>query len=303
MILHTIKGKLTLLLTVLIIGVSFLGYQMVNMGKNAEMTATRLVSVGKLEALFLKLRMEQRNYQIYFMEEALAEYKKYRHELELQIDFLSSVLHDSENKKRVLVLKQDIQKWANENDPQKIVDSGYTQSYNDNANSNTKTLSPFDLILKQVQELSENVSRVNLSYLAKNEHTAEVILACVSIFVLIVFVLVTQSIKASVNQAREGCEIMRSTKDLSTHIKTDTKDEINHIIQAVNTLITEVARALGEAKQNALENASVAEELSSTSLQIGKRVEEEAQIVFQTQSDAQSVATEIQEASTQANKV
>lgn len=276
---------------------------MVSMGNNAEMTAIRLVSVGKLEGLFLKLRMEQRNYQIYFMEEALGEYKKYRHELELQIDFLSSILQNSENKKRVLVLKTDIQKWANENDPQKIVDSGYTQSYNDNANSNTKTLSPFDLILKQIQELSENVGRVNLENLSKNEHTAEVILALVSIFVLIVFLIVTNSIKASVNKAKEGCETIRSTKDLSTTIKTDTKDEINHIAQAVNMLVSEVAHALDEAKQNAIENASVAEELSSTSLQIGKRVEEEAQIVFRTQSDAQIVATEIQEASTQANKV
>ncbi|MDD2384826.1 MAG: methyl-accepting chemotaxis protein [Sulfurospirillaceae bacterium] len=38
-------------------------------------------------------------------------------------------------------------------------------------------------------------------------------------------------------------------------------------------------------------------------MQIGKRVEEESQVVFQTQSDAQTVASEIQEASTQANKV
>lgn len=166
--LRTIKEKLMLLLIVLLVGMSFLGYQLKSMGYNAEMTATRLVAVGKLEALFLKLKMEQRNYQIYFKEDALVEYKKYNTELIKQVDILAEVLPDIGSKQRVETLKQDIQKWAAENDPQVIVDKGYTQSYDDN-NDNTKTLSPFDLILQQIQELSENVGETNLTNLSHNE--------------------------------------------------------------------------------------------------------------------------------------
>ena len=303
MSLNTIKGKLTLLLAVLIIGVSFLGYQMVTMGNNAGMTATRLVSVGKIEARILQMRLEQRNYQSYFQQSALDSYKSNYEELIKQIDILSAILLSPDNQKKIQILKKDIQIWYPLNDPQKMVDSGSIEAYNVDADPSKKKLSPFDLILKQVQELSDNVGQVNLNNLAKNEHIAELVLALVSLFVLIVFFLVTNSIKSSVNKAKEGCEKIRSSKDLSTSIDTGTKDEINHITQAVNMLMSEVAHALDEAKQNALENASVAEELSSTSLQIGKRVEEESQVVFQTQSDAQTVATQIQEASTQANKV
>lgn len=300
--LHTIKGKLALLLAVLILGVGFLGYQMVSMGNNAEMTATRLVSVGKIEALFLKLKMEQSNYQIYFAESSLVEYKKYTEVLIKELDILSEILLSADNKERVFTLKKDIQTWASENDPRALVDKGYTQSYND-SNSQNKTLSPYDLILKQIQELSEKVAQTNLEKLEKNELTAEIALTLVSIFVFIVFVMVTRSIKSSVDQAKKGCEQMRSTKNLSMHIETGSKDEINHIVQAVNVLMLDVSQALTDAKNNAIENASVAEELSSTSSQIGRRVKEESDIVFQTQSGAKAVATEIEDASIQANHV
>lgn len=298
--LRTIKEKLMLLLIVLLVGMGFLGYQLKSMGYNAEMTATRLVAVGKLEALFLKLKMEQRNYQIYFKESALVEYKKYNAELIKQLDILAEVLSDNGSKQRLETLKQDIQKWAAENDPQVIVDKGYTQSY---ADTNDNEKNPFDLILQQIQELSENVGETNLSNLSHNELTAEVALAFVSIFVLIVFLFVTNSIKSSVNKAKNGCEKIRHSKDLSSPITTNSKDEINQIAQAINILMADVAHALDEAKHNAIENACVAEELSSTSLQIGKRVEEETQVVFQTQQDAKTVAVEIHEASLQANHV
>ncbi|MDD3344142.1 MAG: methyl-accepting chemotaxis protein [Sulfurospirillaceae bacterium] len=302
MSLHTIKGKLTLLLGVLILSVGFLGYQLVSMGNKAEMTATRLVSVGKIEARILQMRLEQRNYQSYFQQSALDGYKHNYEELIKQIDILSAILLSTANQQKILKLKHDIEVWYPLNDPQKMVDSGSIEAYNVDADKN-KTRSPFDTILMQVQELSLDVGKVNLDNLANNELTSEIALILISLFVLIVFFLVTNSIKSSVTKAKNGCEQIRLSKDLTAMIDTGTQDEIKDITYAVNILIDDVAIALDKAKQNALENASVAEELSSTSLQIGKRVEEEAQIVFQTQSDAQSVATEIQEASTQANKV
>lgn len=64
---------------------------------------------------------------------------------------------------------------------------------------------------------------------------------------------------------------MQNTKVLNAKIETGTKDEINDIVEAVNALIVDVAKAMDIAKEHAIENASVAEELFSTSLQIGKR--------------------------------
>lgn len=298
MLLNTIKGKLTLLLAILVIGFGFLGYQMVTMGNNAEMTAIRLVSMGKIEASILQMRLEQRNYQNYFQQSALDGYKKNYEEIIKQIDTLSTILSSQE---KIQKLKKDIQVWYPLNDPKTIVDSGSMEAYTTDANQ--KMVTPFDLILQQAQALSENIGKVNLDNLAKNEMIAEGTLLFVSIILLIVFGWVTYSIKASVAKAQAGCEQMRHTKNLSIKIETGTKDEIHAITQAVNTLVADVAHALDEAKHNALENASVAEELYSTSLQIAKRVEEESHVVSQTQTDAQTVATEILEASIQAHHV
>ena len=302
-LLATIKGKLTLLLSVLIIGFSLLGYQMVNMGNNAENTAVRLVAIGKIEARILQMRMEQRNYQIYFQQSALEGYKSNYEELISQIDVLSTILLSEANQKKIALLKKDIEVWYPLNDPQKIVDSGSIEAYSLDTDKSKKVLDPYDVILKHVQELSENVSKVNLDKLAHNELIAEITLGVVSFFMLIVFFLVTHSIKSSVAKAKNGFTHVRMEKDFTTTIKIDTKDEINDITEAVNVLIHDVSRAIGQAKLNAIENASVAEELSQTSIQIGKRAEEEATVVEQTRNDATKVALEIEEASLQATSV
>ncbi len=303
MFLNTIKGKLTLLLTVLILGFIFLGFQMVTMSKNAEMSASRLIAVGQIETRILKMRLEQGNYLNSFQQEALEKYKSNYEELIKQIDTLAPLLLKAENKEKVTTLKKDIQVWYPLNDPQKMVDSGSIEAYTIQSDTAKKSLSPFDLILNQVQELSENVNTVNLNKLSNDELTSEIILAVVSLFVLIVFFFVTNSIKASVAKAKSGCEHIRVTKDLSTTIETGTKDEINDIVMAVNMLMKEVAQAIDNAKHNAIENASVAQELSSTSLQIGKRVEEEVSVIAQTQHDTTTVAQEIEETRTQTNNV
>jgi methyl-accepting chemotaxis protein len=273
------------------------------MGNNAEMTAVRLVSIGKIEARILQMRMEQRNYQISFQQSALEGYKSNYEELIRQIDGLSGILLSKENQQKITLLKKDIEAWYPLNDPQKIVDSGSLEAYSLDTNKGNKALSPFDLILKQVQELSDSVGKVNLDKLASNELIAEITLGIASFFMLVVFFLVTNSIKSSVTKAKNGFTYVRTEKDFTTTIKTDTKDEINDITEAVNILIRDVSHALDQAKFNAIENASVAEELSRTSLQIGKRVEEEATVVEQTRNDAKKVALEIEEARKEANSV
>jgi len=84
---------------------------------------------------------------------------------------------------------------------------------------------------------------------------------------------------------------------LHARIETGTQDEINDTMQAVNTLLADIEHAITEAKNNAHENASVADELSSTSLQIGKRAEEESTIVGQTTHSASTVSKKISDAS------
>ncbi|MCD8478210.1 MAG: hypothetical protein LRY68_10290 [Sulfurospirillum sp.] len=96
---------------------------------------------------------------------------------------------------------------------------------------------------------------------------------------------------------------MRLSKNISEKIAILSKDEIGEIMHTLNALLSDVASALNNAKDNAIENASVAEELSSTSLQIGKRAEEEANVVQMTTQEAKEVAHAIEDANAQSQQV
>jgi len=67
--------------------------------------------------------------------------------------------------------------------------------------------------------------------------------------------------------------------DLTKRLKIAGKDEITVIAENINNFIEKVQTTISEAKSSSSENSSIAEELSQTSLQIGKKAEEESSIV------------------------
>jgi methyl-accepting chemotaxis protein len=68
-------------------------------------------------------------------------------------------------------------------------------------------------------------------------------------------------------------------KDLKAEFVAAYKDEVGGMANALNALFASLRNTFGEAKHASRENASVSSELSATSLQIGKRAEEEMLIV------------------------
>ena len=67
--------------------------------------------------------------------------------------------------------------------------------------------------------------------------------------------------------------------------------EIATMMQTVNALLSQLRHAIDDAKRTAMENAAVAEELSSTSLEIGRRTEESDKEVDHAVSTTKNVAT------------
>lgn len=67
--------------------------------------------------------------------------------------------------------------------------------------------------------------------------------------------------------------------DLTQRLQIKGKDEISTISQNFNDFIHKVQSTVQEAKRSSIENKTIAEELSQTSLQIGERSQEEARIV------------------------
>ncbi len=297
MLLRTIKGKLTLLLTILILGFGALGYQIVELSSNAKGIAVRFAAIQALESHFLQMRIEQRNYQNYYREEALKAYQNHYEQLLPQIETLLKIFQSKINQDKITEIKQSIAVWYVANEPRKTVDASSFEDYQSGSGTSKKNANVFENILENIHELSINVKKTNFDRLEKNKTNSEIVLGAVILVILGIVFFLTRSIKHSVAQAQSKCEQMRRSKALNTSLQLDTHDEISETMLTVNALLQEISHAIGEAKNNAVENASVAEELSSTSLQIGKRAEEEASVVKETTQEASEVALEIEHTS------
>lgn len=316
MLLATIKNKLAFLLVIIFLGFSALGIESLKEGNDAKMAATRLSTIPEIEKLAMELRIEQRDFQLYFKQSNLDRYEQIFQKLLSDLDALKLMLMSPQNHQRIETLKKLLTEWHDINIPRMqlykkygatLHEPSFAQNHPEDAQKlddyHKQSTQGFASIVDKLDDLASSVKTNNFNRLDTNMMASQMTLAIVMIVVLAIFFIVTRSIKHSVARAKAGCEQMRQNKDLSMQINIHSHDEINDIIQAVNSLIADVAKALNLAKSNAIENASVAEELSSTSLQIGKRAEEESKVVYQTTRDAKVVAVEIDEASVQTQNV
>jgi len=101
------------------------------------------------------------------------------------------------------------------------------------------------------------------------------------IVILIIAILVLNKILVKPLKFLEDTvkDLAQGDGDLTQRLKVVGNDEITKISEYVNTFIQKVQTTVREAKQSSAENSSIAEELSQTSLTIGQKAEEEANIV------------------------
>ena len=105
MFLATINNKLVFLLAIIFLGFSAIGYEIIKEANDAKMAAIRLTTIAEIENATLELRIQQRDYQIYFKPVNLENYEKtYRKHL-ADLDELKTILMSSSNHKRIETLK------------------------------------------------------------------------------------------------------------------------------------------------------------------------------------------------------
>jgi len=314
--LQTIKGKLILLLGILIVGFSVLGYEMVTLSSNGKATAVRLWTIGKVETHVSESMMELRGYQLFLHAERLEAFEKHYALAQKHLDALFPLLLAKMNQDKITQFKKDLEAWYQLNGLRismlKTFGSAlnfpsFAQEHPKEAsqfNALTKeSATSFDIILKQTDDLSQSVKKVNFDNINRTEMIAEGLLVFISLLVIVLFLIITRSIQSSVHNAKKGMDFIGQTKSLHVKVETGSDDEIQETMDRLNVLLNDIKDAIVHAKDNASENASVSEELSSTSYEIGKRAEEEAAIVLQATHDATSVLVRMQEANENSQKV
>ena len=117
----------------------------------------------------------------------------------------------------------------------------------------------------------------------------------VAVFIILVVSILCwlfiSKIQASINYASKACHFMAQSKDFTQTIDITYKDEIATIIRSVNELVIDFSNALGNAKRTAQENATVAEELAHTSMQISHRIEDATTESVETSNVTESVVS------------
>ncbi|MBE0495149.1 MAG: methyl-accepting chemotaxis protein [Campylobacterales bacterium] len=302
--LRTIRAKLYMLLAILVIGFSFLGYEIVKSSTFSKTALTRMLLLGNIEYNAVSAMAELRGYQMFLSSQRLEGYNTSYQNLQKTLDSLLAITRSAENQGRLRNLKDLAQGWYKANEPRLAILQAHGTLAQQEAFMHThptehqtltrltqESATTFDEFSKIAHALVERMRDNNIATIEKNELFIEIVLSIIGLVFAGVFFIIARSIQASVSKAKEACEKIQRTNNLATVIDTGTRDEIADAMDAVNALLRDLSKAIDGAKHTAIENASVAQELSSTSLSIGRRTEESATQMDQTTQATQAVAT------------
>lgn len=131
-----------------------------------------------------------------------------------------------------------------------------------------------------------------------------IIMATLDLLIVIILIFVLRkTVSAPLENLRNKAEDLASGDgDLTQQLEVKNQDEIGQTSTQFNNFINKVKEIITIAKSSSSENASVASELSSTSLEVGKRAESTAHITNETNTMSQKIKEELEFSLNEAKK-
>lgn len=269
---------------VIFIGIVGLSYLLISNTGAAEKAVDKVRITGSLAEYTNELLMQSRGYQISFKDVFIDNTRNALNKLENAITMLEPTLQNKENQAYLKEMKEMIPYLKKESEERFALMKKHGAIVNTPEFANTEDGKKFVAMTNHGREtftklvtLSTKLSKAiqnHESEISKNTHTVGLIMALLVLLITnLSFWFVASHIKKSINIATKECEYIGETKDLAHGITMQGNDEITAIMQTVNKLLSQLHCVIDDAKQVAIENAAVAEELSITSLQIGQRTE------------------------------
>ncbi len=150
-----------------------------------------------------------------------------------------------------------------------------------------------------ISKINVDVADASVKEGQKSASTAKTLMLALGIVIFVMVVtlalVIMNSIVKSLNMMSTTMEYIAQKRDFTVDVEAKGENEIADTLRRFNILIQAVREAFSMAKSASHENMSVAAELSSTSLAIGKRAEHEAQVVSSTTNEAQIMSRGINE--------
>ena len=121
------------------------------------------------------------------------------------------------------------------------------------------------------------------------------IMACIDIFVIILLIIILRNAvsRPLENFKEKAIDLASGEGDLTRALDIKSNDEIGQTSLAFNQFIEKVRETVTLAKSSASENASVANELSSTAIEVEKRAKNSSAMVEETNKMSQSIKEEL----------
>lgn len=142
-------------------------------------------------------------------------------------------------------------------------------------------------VQKQSEKISENITEMILSMVSI---TAVLALLIVGVIYMMINAMIASPL---VNLKDTAHNLAVGDGDLTKKLEVKTRDEIGEASYEINNFIEKVRSTVSLAKETSSENASIAHELSATTLQVGKRVEDSTMIIHQATQMSQETKEEI----------
>ncbi len=146
---------------------------------------------------------------------------------------------------------------------------------------------------KAVQKLHEHM---NLAIKEKENTLSNltIIVFTLLLFVMALFIfLVVKKINSKIQNIANSISYITHTKDLSSPIIIDGKDEISNLAKELNIMFKELKNVISDAKQSSHENASISHELSTTALSVGTNIEKSVSVIEQAALKASEIKNKI----------
>ncbi|MDD4506157.1 MAG: methyl-accepting chemotaxis protein [Sulfurospirillaceae bacterium] len=299
--LQTIRAKLLFLLFVFLFAIGSLGYLLTSNTNDAENAATQIKNAGYIRSLSSQLGVHTRGYQLFFDQRILESYFTTYNTISKLIVELRPSLKTNETKALLEEVLNEIETYHRASTARFELLKKYktaitTVEFKDSidghalAELNTQASKNYFKIEELVNTLTDALEIYEFSMLEKAKIFGLILAAIIFIIAIAIFLLINRSIHAAITKAIIGCQYISENKDLHYRIQTGSNDEIAQITTVMNQLLSQLAKALDDAKKTAIENAAVSEELSSTSMQIGIRIEDAAKEVEETTQATEAVA-------------
>ena len=148
-----------------------------------------------------------------------------------------------------------------------------------------------DSIEQHAAQQSKKIS-ANINTMLYGTVLAGIIVALIAI-VAIYFLITKLIARPLLNLQSTAHNLAEGDGDLTKQLEVKNNDEIGGASKEINNFIEKVRSTIALAKETSSENASIAHELSTTTLQVGKRVEDSTQIINQTTAMSNTIKQEI----------